>query len=143
MQEIIEGDFDQVEVYAAKLTLLEAFIEQQTAGDVQSNGAAGSLLDGKESELRVQQRYMQQLQGALAPLPMQDYLRDFLSQVWSQALAHGGAARRPDGRAHAAPAPRRDRPRDQRAAEGHAGAAQGVPDAAARPDEDARTKAWP
>ena len=92
VQEIIEGDFDQVEVYAAKLTLLEAFIEEQTAGDVQSNGAAGSLLDGKESELRVQQRYMQQLRGALVPLPMQDYLRDFLSQVWSQALAM--AARR-------------------------------------------------
>ncbi len=87
VQEIIEGDFDQVEVYAAKLSLLEAFIEEQTAGDVQSNGAAGALLDGKESELRVQQRYMQQLRGALAPLPMQDYLRDFLSQVWSQALA--------------------------------------------------------
>ena len=94
VQEIIEGDFDQVEVYAAKLSLLEAFIEQQTAGDVQSHGAAGALLDGKEAELRVQQRYMQQLQGALAPLPMQAYLRDFLSQVWSQALA---MAARSDG----------------------------------------------
>jgi len=87
VQEIIEGDFDQVEVYAAKLTLLEAFIEQQTEGDVQANGPAASLVDSKESELRVQQRYMQQLQSALAPLAMQDYLRDFLAQVWSQALA--------------------------------------------------------
>jgi len=87
VQEIIEGDFDQVEVYTAKLTLLEAFIEQQTAGDLQSGGAAGALLDGKESELRVQQRYVQQLRTALTPLPMQDYLRNFLSQVWSQALA--------------------------------------------------------
>ena len=87
VQEIIEGDFDQVEVYAAKLTLLEAFIAEQTQGDVQSNGAAATLLDGKESELRVQQRYMQQLQKALAPVAMDDYLRDFLSQVWSQALA--------------------------------------------------------
>ncbi len=87
VQEIIEGDFDQVEVYAAKLTLLEAFIEQQTEGDVQANGSAASLVDGKESELRVQQRYRQQLQNALAPLAMHDYLRDFLSQVWSQALS--------------------------------------------------------
>jgi Protein of unknown function (DUF1631) len=87
VQEIIEGDFDQVGVYAAKLTLLEAFIEQQNEGDVEAHGAAASLLDGKETELRVQQRYMQQLQNALAPVPMQDYLRDFLSQVWSQALA--------------------------------------------------------
>ena len=61
---------------------------------MQSHGAAGALLDGKEAELRVQQRYMQRLQGALAPLPMQAYLRDFLSQVWSQALA---MAARSDG----------------------------------------------
>ena len=87
MQEIIEGDFDQVEVYAAKLTLLEAFVEQQNERDVQSHGEAASLLEGKESELRVQQRYMHQLQTTLAPLVAQDYLRDFLAQVWSQALA--------------------------------------------------------
>ena len=87
VQEIIEGDFDQVDVYAAKLTLLEAFIEQQNESDVQSHGEAASLLEGKESELRVQQRYMHQLQTTLAPLVTQDYLRDFLAQVWSQALA--------------------------------------------------------
>ena len=87
VQEIIEGDFDQVDIYAAKLTLLEAFVEQQSEGDVEAHGSAASLLDGKESELRVQQRYMQQLQSALAPVPMADYLREFLSQVWSQALA--------------------------------------------------------
>ncbi|MCB2020585.1 MAG: DUF1631 family protein, partial [Burkholderiaceae bacterium] len=87
VQEIIEGDFDQVDVYAAKLTLLEAFIEQQNESDVQSHGEAVSLLDGKESELRVQQRYMHQLQTTLSPLVPQDYLRDFLAQVWSQALA--------------------------------------------------------
>ena len=87
VQEIIEGDFDQVDVYSAKLTVLEAFIEQQTESNVQANGSAATLLDGKESELRVQQRYMQQLQSALAPLAMHEYLRDFLAQVWSQALA--------------------------------------------------------
>ncbi|MEO8124045.1 MAG: DUF1631 family protein [Burkholderiales bacterium] len=87
VQEIIEGDFDQVDVYAAKLTLLEAFIEQQNESDVQSHGEAASLLEGKESELRVQQRYMHQLQTTLASLVTQDYLRDFLAQVWSQALA--------------------------------------------------------
>ena len=87
VQEIIEGDFDQVEVYAAKLTLLEAFIEQQNENDVQAHGETATLLEGKESELRVQQRYMHQLQTSLAPLVAQGYLRDFLAQVWSQALA--------------------------------------------------------
>ena len=87
VQEIIEGDFDQVEVYAAKLSALEAFIAEQTENAVQSNASAATLFEGKESQLRVQQRYMQQLQAALAPLVMPEYLRDFLSQVWSQALA--------------------------------------------------------
>jgi hypothetical protein len=87
VQEIIDGDFDQVDVYGAKLSMLEAFIEQQNEGDVEAHGAAATLLSGKESELRVQQSYMHQLQIALAPIAMDDYLRDFLSQVWSQALA--------------------------------------------------------
>jgi Protein of unknown function (DUF1631) len=89
VQEIIDGDFDQVEVYAAKLTMLEAFIEQQNEGAVEAHGAAATLLNGREAELRVQQAYMQQLQVALASVPMEDYLRDFLTQVWSQAIALG------------------------------------------------------
>ena len=85
VKEIVEGDFDQVEVYAAKLEAMESFISSQTQGEAKSNGAA-SLLEGKESELRVQQRYMLQLQQALQPVSLQGYLRDFLAQVWSQAL---------------------------------------------------------
>ena len=85
VQEIVEGDFDQVDLYTAKLSALEAFIAGQTHGEAKSNGAA-SLLEGKESELRIQQRYLLQLQQALAPVGMHAYLRDFLAQVWSQAL---------------------------------------------------------
>ena len=85
VQEIVEGDFDQVDLYSAKLGSLEAFIASQTQVEAKTNGAA-SLLEGKESELRIQQRYMLQLQQALTPVPMHAYLRDFLSQVWSQAL---------------------------------------------------------
>src|SRR5205085_4804906 len=36
--------------------------------------------------LRIQQRYMLQLQGALAPLQLPSYMQDFLAQVWTQAL---------------------------------------------------------
>ncbi len=85
VQEITEGDFDQTDLYAAKLAELEAFIAEQTQGPVQQSGAARTL-ESKESELRVQQRYMLQLQGALAPLALPVYLRDFVAQVWSQAL---------------------------------------------------------
>lgn len=85
VQEIVDGDFDQLEIYTAKLTALENFIAGQSQAQVEGTGAA-SLLENKESELRVQQRYMAQLQTALAPVSMPAYLREFVSQVWSQAL---------------------------------------------------------
>ena len=87
VQEIVEGDFDQMDVYASKLTSLEGFIAQQAKTDVEANASAVSVVDSKESDLRIQQRYMLQLRAALTPLALQDYLRDFLAQVWSQALA--------------------------------------------------------
>ena len=85
VQEIVEGDFDQIDLYASKLAALEAFIGEQTRVEVQQQGAA-STLNSKESELRLQQRFMLQLQSALAPLALPPYLRDFLPQVWSQAM---------------------------------------------------------
>ncbi|MEO8835459.1 MAG: DUF1631 family protein [Caldimonas sp.] len=85
VDEIVEGDFDQIELYAAKVAELEKFIAEQSEGAVEKTGAT-SVLDAKESELRVQQRYMLQLQSLLAPLALPPYLLDFVSQVWSQAL---------------------------------------------------------
>ena len=85
VQEIVEGDFDQIEIYTAKLSALELFIADQTQHEAQQRGAVGTLGD-KEAELRLQQRYMLQLQGALTPLHLPEYLRAFVSQVWSQAL---------------------------------------------------------
>jgi hypothetical protein len=89
VQEIVEGDFDQIELYTSKLGELESFIAQQARQDVQANASAVSVVDGKEADLRIQQRYMMQLQAALMPLAMEEYLRIFLAQVWSQALAMG------------------------------------------------------
>jgi Protein of unknown function (DUF1631) len=85
VQEIVEGDFDQIEIYSAKLAQLETFIAEQTHDEAEQKGAVGTL-GSKETELRLQQRYMLQLQAALNPLSLPDYLRDFLPQVWSQAL---------------------------------------------------------
>lgn len=85
VQEIVEGDFDQIELYSAKLHELERFISDQTQREVQA-GPAATTLESKESELRIQQRYMLQLASALKPIPLAPYLREFLSQVWSQAL---------------------------------------------------------
>ena len=85
VEEIVEGDFDQMELYTAKLAALEVFIADQTQAAVEHQGTAETL-SGKETELRLQQRYMLQLQATLVPLALPDWLRDFLSQVWSQAL---------------------------------------------------------
>jgi len=85
VHEIVEGDFDQIDLYAAKLAELERFIAEQTEGGVEQSGAVTTLAS-KESELLVQQRYMQQLQAALAPLELPAYLDEFVTQVWSQAL---------------------------------------------------------
>ena len=95
VQEIVDGDFDQITIYTAKLASLEAFIAEETQGEVQQTGTLGTLAT-KESELRLQQRYMLQLQAALVPLSMPAYLRDFLAQVWSQALALASARGGPD-----------------------------------------------
>ena len=86
VDEIIEGDFDQIELYAAKVAELENFIADQTEGDIEQKSGAVTTLAAKESELRVQQRYMLQLQSALGPLSLPAYLQEFLAQVWSQAL---------------------------------------------------------
>ncbi len=94
VQEIVSGDFDQIEVYEHKLSVLEAFIVEQNGRELKANGDAAGLLAQKETDLRLQQRYAQQLRALLKPLPMADFVRDFLSQVWSQALS---VAARQDG----------------------------------------------
>jgi hypothetical protein len=86
VDEIIEGDFDQIELYAAKVSELEAFIADQTEGEIEQKSGVVTTLDAKESELRIQQRYMLQLQSALGPMALPPYLQEFLAQVWSQAL---------------------------------------------------------
>ena len=86
VQEIVEGDFDQIEVYEQKLSVLETFIVEQSRREVQDGSGAATLLAEKETDLRLQQRYTQQLQALLKPLPVADFIREFISQVWSQAL---------------------------------------------------------
>jgi hypothetical protein len=87
VQEIVAGDFDQMELYEQKLDAIEGFIAEQTQEEVKAQGDAAALFDLKEAELRQQQRYMRQLKAALEPVGMQEFMRDFLAQVWSQAIA--------------------------------------------------------
>ncbi len=94
IQDVVTGDFDRMELYESKLGQLEQFIQDQTAETLKSQGDAAALLERKETELRLQRRYMQQLQQAMANVDMRDFLREFLTKTWSEVLVH--ASRHPD-----------------------------------------------
>ncbi len=86
VDDIVSGDFDQMSLYEQTLDKIESFVAAQAQRDVEENSNASALLDQKETDLLLQQRFMQQLHAALTPVQMEDFLRQFLAQVWSQAL---------------------------------------------------------
>jgi hypothetical protein len=86
VQEIVEGDFDQIQLYEQKLDALEVFVVDQNRREVQRQGNADEVLARKENQLRLQQRYAAQLRHGLQGIPAPDFLRDFVSSVWSQAV---------------------------------------------------------
>ena len=98
VKQIVEGDFDQLELYDAKLNELERFTAEQTHAEVRESAAAETLR-GKELEWRVQRRFSQKMHAALEPLALPPFVRDFLSGVWAQTIvlaarndaAHGTA----------------------------------------------------
>ncbi|MES2960665.1 MAG: DUF1631 family protein [Pseudomonadota bacterium] len=91
VDDIVSGDFDQMAVYEQTLDKLESFVAEQAQRDVEAHSKASSLLDQRETDLLLQQRFMQQLHSALTPVAMEDFLRQFLTQVWSQALMKASA----------------------------------------------------
>ncbi len=97
VQEVVDGDFEQIEVYEQKLQSLEAFIAAQNKAQLPTLDATDALLARKENQLRVQQRYAQELEGALRGLPVSDYLRDFLASTWSRVMASSSMDDGPDG----------------------------------------------
>jgi len=84
-------------LYEQTLDKLESFVAEQAQRDVEAHSKASTLLDKKETDLLLQQRFMQQLHAALAPVVMDDFLRQFLAQVWSQALRKATASDGTDG----------------------------------------------
>ena len=92
VQEIVEGDFDQIQVYEQKLDALEVFVVDQNRREVQRDGNADEVLARKENQLRLQQRYAAQLRHGLQGVPAPDFLRDFVSSVWSQAVMQAALA---------------------------------------------------
>jgi len=88
---IVDGDFDNMAVYESKLGELESFIDAESTRDAAEHAAVAALLSGKEADLRVQQRYMQILQRELADIELPAFVRDFLTQIWSQVQVMASA----------------------------------------------------
>ncbi len=87
VQDVAQGDFDRMDVYTVKLDALETFIAEQTRGTLKAlGGDVAAVVERRETDLRLQQRYALLLQQQLAKVPMQDFLRSFLASVWSQAI---------------------------------------------------------
>jgi len=86
VQDVCQGDFDRMDVYTTKLDDLEAFIAEQTRNTLKASGDAAAVVERRETDLRLQQRYALQLQQQLSKVPMQEFLRSFLASVWSQAI---------------------------------------------------------
>ena len=98
VQAVVEGDFDQVETYEVQLKALEEFLAQQADSEARAEGHAAELLSQKEDELRLRQLYAQRLNGELKGLAGPEFVRDFISRVWSQVLlraAEQGGANSP------------------------------------------------
>jgi len=88
VQQIVEGDFDQMQLYEQKLGELELFVVDQNRREVQRQGNADEVLARKENQLRLQQRYAAQLRQGLHGTPAPAFLLDFVAGVWSQAVMH-------------------------------------------------------
>ncbi|MCY7316152.1 MAG: DUF1631 domain-containing protein [Rubrivivax sp.] len=97
VQEVVEGDFDQIEVYQHKLAALETFVAQQAGQELQGEGGAAELLAQKEDELRLRQMYADRLAGELKDLSAPQFVRDFISRVWSQVLLRAASLGSADG----------------------------------------------
>jgi len=87
VQAVVDGDFEQIEVYEQQLLSLEAFIGDQARAAVLAAGAADTVLAQKEEQLRVQHRFAQELEASLQGLPVPEFLRSFLAGTWSRAIA--------------------------------------------------------
>src|SRR5690606_20656004 len=91
VDEVVDGDFDSVDVYASKLGELEAFVDAQSSEDSAEVAAVEELLSGKEADLRVHQRYMIALKRELAAVEMPEFVREFLTDIWSQVQVMSSA----------------------------------------------------
>jgi Protein of unknown function (DUF1631) len=97
VNDIVAGEFDQIDIYERKLAELEEFIGEANQAEVQAQGDPAAVLSEKETELRLGQRYAEVLAGELKGLTGHDFVRDFLTEVWSRVLVQSALKHGADG----------------------------------------------
>lgn len=95
VHDVVEGDFEQIEIYDNKLAALEEFAAELSSRNAAAHGAAPALLAAKEDEAQLTELYARQLEMDLRGLAAPEFIVHFVSQVWSRvllrtALTHGG-----------------------------------------------------
>lgn len=87
VEEIAAGDFEKVKLYDEQLDALEAFVAEQNRLALQQQGQDAALvLAKKETLARQNLQYQQELEKALADLPLPEFLRRFLSRDWGPVI---------------------------------------------------------
>jgi hypothetical protein len=86
VQEVVEGEFDQIDLYEQKLAALEAFTSELSNSQASGSADAATVLSEKEDQQRLRHLYAQRLAGDLKDVVAPPFMRDFLSGVWSQVL---------------------------------------------------------
>ena len=86
VQQVLQGDFEQLGLYEHTLRALEAFSASQAQQQVQALGQADALLARKEDELRLRQQFGDALDMAMQDMPVPDFLRQFTARTWSRLI---------------------------------------------------------
>lgn len=98
VQEVVEGDFEHIELYEQKLAALEQLAGEIAASDMQAaGGEAAALVSEKEDQQRLRQLYAQRLTSELKDVDAPPFLRDFIATVWSQVLLRAAEQGGPNG----------------------------------------------
>jgi hypothetical protein len=93
--EVVEGDFDQIEVYERKLKVLENYVAEQAQSGPAAEAAR--LLAEKEDELRLRQLYAERLSSELRDLTGPAFVREFIARTWSQVLLRASDVKTAEG----------------------------------------------
>ncbi len=98
IDDIIDSDFEQIDLYERKLVELEQFVGEQAREDVRTPGHdPAAMLADKETALRLGRLYADQLAGELKSLSGHDFVREFLTDVWSRVLVQAALKHGADG----------------------------------------------